>query len=87
MPPTPAQIEAFLDKLNNDTSFRELLVSDPETALGQYDIEWDYPNYDPNNASLPDVGEVNNNRSAYKDILFDDADFLRNGIDFSLPDP
>lgn len=89
MPPTPAQIEAFLDKLNDDANYRALLVSDPETALGQYDIDWDpslHP-YNSSNAKLPDVGEVNASRDDFREHIFENVNFLWNGIVFTLPDP
>ena len=88
MPPTPAQIEALLDKLNDDDAeFRALLVNDPEAALSPYGIDWDYDNYDSASATLPDPGTINENRDAYRDHLFEDEDFLRDDIDFHLPDP
>lgn len=85
--PSPTQIEALLDKLNEDDAvFRTLLINDPATALSQYGIDWDNPDYDPNLATLPDPGTVNENRDAYRDHLLEDEKLLGNAIDFELPD-
>ena len=71
-----AQIEEILDKLNDDTDFRYDLVNDPGSVLDSYNISYD-PNElpSPSQVELPDVGDVNADRDAYRDELFADDEF------------
>lgn len=70
---TAEQIEEFLDKLNDDTDFRDRLICDTAAVLEEYDIEYD-PAYlvPPSKVQLPSEGEVNANREAFKAALFTD---------------
>lgn len=66
---TPEQIEEFLDKLNDDEDFRDDLCNDPIAVFESYGIDTSGVEV-PETILLPDVGEVNRNRDAYRDALF-----------------
>ena len=83
---TSEQIEDFLDRLNDETDFRDRLICDPGSVFTEYGIPYDLnelPN--PSETSLPDVGDVNANRQAYRDALFPDDEAMFHGIFLTLP--
>ena len=83
---TAEQIEEFLDKLNDDEEFRYRLVNDTVAVLEEHGIDFDPKDLvDPSEVKLPSIGEISENRDAFKEALFPDNQIRFDGPDFSLP--
>jgi len=81
-----AQIEEFLDKLNSDYDFRERLVNDTASVLDEMGVSYNEEDLvDPSEVQLPSVGEVNENREAFREALFPDEGFRFHMPWFKLP--
>ena len=83
---TAEKIEEFLDRLNSEVAFRERLVNDPASVMDEYGISYTAEDLvAPNGVKLPEPGEVNANRDAYRDKLFEDNEFTFNAPDYTMP--
>ena len=83
---TAEQIEEFLDKLNSDEDFRKKLVDNSASVLEEYGIPYEPEDLvDPSEVKLPEPGEVNENREAFRETLFPDDAFQRHQPNFTLP--
>ena len=69
------RIDEFLDKLNDDEVFRSALVNYTASVLDEYGIKHDRCVI-PSEVQLPDVGEVNANRDAFREALFPENAYL-----------
>ena len=83
---TTDQIEEFLVKLNDDEEFRNNLKNNPLEVLNAYGIDTSTVEV-PSEVKLPSVGEVNENRDAFKEALFPDNEVARLEPDFTLSGP
>ena len=82
---TTERIEEFLDRLNDDTEFRDRLICNTASVFDEYGIS--YTEEDlvaPSEVQLPPPGAVNENRAAFRDALFPIGDFDRHAPNFTL---
>lgn len=83
---TADQIEEFLDKLNDDEEFRNRLVYDTASVFDEYGIEYSPEDLvEPSEVQLPEVGEVNANREAFREALFPNNAYSIHRPFFKLP--
>jgi len=80
---TADQIEAFLDKLNDDEDFRDNLKNNPLEVLAAYGIDTSEVIVPPE-VLLPSEGEVNANRDAFRAALFPNGEYSVHGPIFTL---
>ena len=64
--PSPAQLDALLDRLGHDDAFREHVLGDPATALKEYGLEVD-PSVLHKSRKLPSKEELKTSRQAVND--------------------
>ena len=83
---TAELIDDFLNKLNDDEEFRSRLVNDTAAVLDEMGVEYNEEDLvDPSEVQLPSVGEVNENREAFREALFPDDGFQFHMPFFKLP--
>jgi putative modified peptide len=63
--PTPAQLDALLDRLSHDDAFREHVLGDPSAALQEYGLKVD-PAALPKARKLPSKESLKQDRDSHR---------------------